>query len=285
MPMYVNNRQDKIEVTGEVIAYLQEVFAVAARRERLSPEVEVSLALVDDREMRELNRTYRGVDASTDVLSFAMREATAGEPPVDAREEALLGDVVISLETAARQAREYGHSLEREAGFLLAHGLLHLLGYDHDEPARAEVMQKKQEEIMVAAGLPRLGGTEPDHLLALAAQVQARAYAPYSGFPVGAALLGASGEVYTGCNVENAVYGLSLCAERVAVVQAVAAGERSFLALAVVAGEGKQGYWPCGACRQFLWEFGDMVVMVPGPDGRPQMRQLHQLLPEPFAMK
>lgn len=284
MPLYVSNRQDKIEVSSELSSRLEDVFAAAARLERLSPEAEVSLALVDDCEMRELNRTYRGVDASTDVLSFAMQESAAGEPQiVDAREEALLGDVVISLETAARQAEEYGHSLEREAGFLLAHGILHLLGYDHEEPARAEVMQKKQEEIMVAAGLPRL--PRGMDLLAMAAELQARAYAPYSGFPVGAALLGTSGEVYTGCNVENAAYGLSLCAERVAAVRAVAAGERAFLALAVVAGEGKEGYWPCGACRQFLWEFGDMVIMVPGPAGKPQMRLLSQLLPEPFAMK
>ncbi|TDA70248.1 MAG: cytidine deaminase [Clostridia bacterium] len=126
---------------------------------------------------------------------------------------------------------------------------------------------------------------EPGRLLALAAQVQARAYAPYSGFPVGAALLGISGAVYTGCNVENTAYGLSLCAERAAAVQAVAAGERSFLALAVVAGAGNEGCWPCGACRQFLWEFGDMVVMVPGPDRKPQMRLLSQLLPEPFAIQ
>jgi len=99
-----------------------------------------------------------------------------------------------------------------------------------------------------------------EELVAQAMQARERAYAPYSGYRVGAALLGKSGRVYTGCNVENAVYPLCTCAERVAVVKAVSEGEREFIALAVVT---ENGATPCGSCRQTLREFGeDIVVLV-----------------------
>ena len=81
--------------------------------------------MVDDKYIQELNRQYRNVDAPTDVLSFAMRERAAGEDNIDFCEEELLGDVVISLERATMQAAEYGHSIEREVGFLVVHGVLH----------------------------------------------------------------------------------------------------------------------------------------------------------------
>ena len=104
---------------------------------------EVSVLLTDDEEMRQLNNTYRGIDAPTDVLAFAMRE---GED-VGGPDSNLLGDVVISLETAARQAKTAAHSLENEAAFLTVHGVLHLLGYDHRTPADAAVMFDKQQNI------------------------------------------------------------------------------------------------------------------------------------------
>ncbi len=107
-------------------------------------------------------------------------------------------------------------------------------------------------------------------LLARAREARANAYAPYSRFPVGAALLAADGRVFTGCNVENASFGLTNCAERVAIGKAVSEGAREFAAIAVVGPEDQAGCTPCGACRQVLSEFGpDMPVIMPsaGPDG------------------
>lgn len=110
------------------------------------------------------------------------------------------------------------------------------------------------------------------------------AYAPYSGFAVGAALLTAEGQLYTGCNVENASYPAGLCAERVALGAAVAAGERQFIALAV-AGSGKDFCTPCGICRQMLAEFcqPNLVVLAISGMGRYRRFTLGELLPEAFG--
>lgn len=121
-------------------------------------------------------------------------------------------------------------------------------------------------------------------LIALAQQARERAYAPYSNFPVGAALLGRSGQVYTGCNVENAAYPLCTCAERTAVTKAVSEGESEFEAIAVVTATGAT---PCGACRQILREFGgrdgDLRVIIADLDGNVRTFTIDQLLPEGFT--
>ncbi len=118
-------------------------------------------------------------------------------------------------------------------------------------------------------------------LLAAARRAQRRAYAPYSRFKVGAAVLTVSGKIFTGGNIENASYGLTLCAERVAVAQAVSAGQRRFKALAIVTSAA--GATPCGACRQVLAEFGDCVILC-AATGRRQVQQLRlaELLPRAF---
>lgn len=103
--------------------------------------------------------------------------------------------------------------------------------------------------------------TEFTRLIDAAWEVREKAYAPYSKFAVGAALFGADGIVYRGCNVENLSYGLTICAERSAICQAIAAGCRSFAGLAVVA-DTTEPISPCGACRQFLAEFGDLPVIM-----------------------
>lgn len=121
-------------------------------------------------------------------------------------------------------------------------------------------------------------------LLAEAEAARASAYAPYSRFAVGAALLGAEGRIVRGANVENASYGLTICAERAAVAAAVAQGLRAFRAVAVVGPAGANPCWPCGACRQVLWEFAPALwVVVEGPEGQPLVRRLAELLPEAFG--
>jgi cytidine deaminase len=114
-----------------------------------------------------------------------------------------------------------------------------------------------------------------------AAAARTRAYAPYSGFRVGAAVRTADGSVYTGCNVENASYSLSHCAERVAIHRAVADGHRHLVEVAVVA-DGAEPVMPCGACRQVMAEFGVRRVVAATPAGRVRVRSLRRLLAEPF---
>jgi len=126
--------------------------------------------------------------------------------------------------------------------------------------------------------------TSDRELVALAAKAREKAYAPYSRFPVGAALLGRSGRVYTGCNVENAAYPLATCAERTALVKAVSEGERSFEAIAVVT---ETGATPCGACRQILREFGgaggELRVLVADTAGKVRHFTIDELLPAGFT--
>lgn len=122
---------------------------------------------------------------------------------------------------------------------------------------------------------------EDKELIALAAEARRKAYAPYSQYAVGAALLTASGKVYTGCNVENASYGLSVCAERTAAFQAVCDGEREFTAIAVVT---ENAGTPCGACRQVLAEFGpEMRVLVADASGDYRVYSLPELLLDFFG--
>lgn len=130
-----------------------------------------------------------------------------------------------------------------------------------------------------------LNRSDAERLLEAARQAATRAYAPYSGFPVGAAILTGDGSVVTGCNVENASYPLTVCAERVAAGSAVAAGHREFAAIAVTAPK-RAGVTPCGGCRQVLNEFqpaqGDLLVILEGAGG-PEIVPLSELLPRGFG--
>lgn len=108
-----------------------------------SDNYEVSIHIIGDDEIRELNKLYRGVDSETDVLAFSLKEGADAELSGN-----LLGDVVISITTAESQAQKYGHSLEAELSLLTIHGVLHLLGYDHEDNDEAYQMRKKQKEIL-----------------------------------------------------------------------------------------------------------------------------------------
>jgi probable rRNA maturation factor len=114
-------------------------------------DCQLSVVITDDAEIRALNRQYTGEDRPTDVLSFSQEE---GEPFVSpAGEPRRLGDVIVSLETAERQAAEAGHDLEAEVAHLLAHGILHLLGYDHAEPDEEREMRERERAVLSKAGI------------------------------------------------------------------------------------------------------------------------------------
>ena len=117
-----------------------------------SEECEVSIFLTDDDEIHRLNRLYRDVDRPTDVLAFAMREGLDGE-----LNRQILGDVVISVPTTERQAIIYGHTFEAEMALLVSHGVLHLLGYDHEEKNDILVLRHRQEEILRSLGYDLTG--------------------------------------------------------------------------------------------------------------------------------
>ncbi|MEK3881615.1 rRNA maturation RNase YbeY [Paenibacillus sp. PL2-23] len=158
-----SNEQDKVNIPDAWIEKLQELLRLAGEAEGMS-EGEVTLTFVDDAAIHELNREYRGIDRPTDVLSFAMQDDGTEELDiifeVESEDEldpisGMLGDIIISVERAVSQSQEYGHSLEREIGFLFVHGYLHLIGYDHQDEASEAIMTAKQEAVLRQAGLTR----------------------------------------------------------------------------------------------------------------------------------
>jgi cytidine deaminase len=124
--------------------------------------------------------------------------------------------------------------------------------------------------------------SENENLVTAARRARENAHAPYSNFRVGAALRGSSGRIFSGCNVENATYGLTVCAERVAIFKAISEGERGFSAIAVVTDTDKLTP-PCGACRQLIWEFcGDVPVTMANLGEKRETLQMKELFPKPF---
>ena len=150
----VKNNQAKVRVPVGIRLLIRRCCKAVLVSEHFKQDAEVSVSFVSDEEIRRLNRIYRKKDRVTDVLSFPLGQ----NGHYDTNKEtgcALLGDVVISLETAMKQARMYGHSLEREIGFLTVHSMLHLLGYDHlDEGEEKRKMRGREEAI--AASIPNM---------------------------------------------------------------------------------------------------------------------------------
>ncbi len=117
---------------------------------------EVNVVIVDAQAIREFNSVYRGIDKETDVLSFAINEIGDEEPAYESPEpDNMLGDILICMERAYSQAQEYGHTLERELAFLTVHGMLHLLGYEHENDNEKMLMRSLEEKAMEGLGLVR----------------------------------------------------------------------------------------------------------------------------------
>ena len=141
MEIYYDDRQDDIEITEEIKNLIEKSIAAVLKVENLDENVEVSVSFVGDEEIRDLNRDYRGVDKSTDVLSFPMDD----EFIIDNR---ILGDVIINTRRVMEQAEELGQSEERELSYLTVHSILHLLGYDHMEDEDKREMREREKLAM-----------------------------------------------------------------------------------------------------------------------------------------
>lgn len=135
-----DNRQGIMEITVENMKLIENAVEASLKVEKCEGDYEVSVSFVTNEEIRELNRDYRNVDSETDVLSFPMEEIFEGT--------IILGDIVLSTERIIEQAKDFGHSLEREMLYLTVHSMLHLLGYDHMNAEEKETMRKKEKEVM-----------------------------------------------------------------------------------------------------------------------------------------
>ena len=266
MQIYVNKSVKPAKLKADMYRLAE----LCVKEEKLNPDsVSISVSFVDKNEIRRLNREFRNVDSVTDVLSFPQFERKdlkkLSLPEIE------LGDVVICMDKVKEQAKEFGHSEERESLYLFAHSIFHLLGYDHMTEKDKKAMRAKEETVMKKMNLPQISDKD---LIKLAKEARENAYAPFSEFKVGAALLTKEGRVFTGCNVENSSYGGTICAERVAAVKAVSEGFKNFEALAVTE-------MPCGICRQFLYEFNPNLRII----CKSKTYTLKELLPEGFRLK
>ena len=258
--MILEFEDERSLLSDEAKALMQRCADAAQAAEGVSEPLAAFVRIVGDGEIQAINREQRGKDVSTDVLSFPTVNYPAGktagacarllrreyDPEIGA---CVIGDIVISMDHVRAQAAEYGHSERRESGYLLTHGLFHLMGYDHMTDHDKPVMRAMEEKTLASIGLTREEETVTDErLLELAVGMLDYSYSPYSHYPVGAALLAKDGRVFTGCNIENAAFGNTMCAERTALFKAVSEGVREFTALAI-ASRGSAPF-PCGACRQ-----------------------------------
>ena len=155
--IYFVNDQDKLPVTYKLKMLTRRAVETVLEHEQYNNSCEVSVTYTDNEQIHALNLQYRQVDRPTDVLSFPLMDFSGeSEEPVADEPVVSLGDIVISLEKAAEQAAEYGHSFEREVAFLTVHSMLHLLGYDHERSEEEERdMFRRQDEILTACNFKR----------------------------------------------------------------------------------------------------------------------------------
>lgn len=150
----IDNKQKEIKIPTGLRMLVRRCCNAVLRMEHFPDPAEISVTFVDNNQIQELNKQYRNKDASTDVLSFPMGENGIYDTNHTTGAK-ILGDIVISMEKAMEQADRYGHSLEREVGYLTAHSMLHLLGYDHEQGGIERVhMREKEEQVMTQLGLP-----------------------------------------------------------------------------------------------------------------------------------
>lgn len=274
----------------QAVSELQRAAEAVARMEGADVPLYAHLLITDDKEIHQINREYRGVDRPTDVLSFPTLPCRPGHTlgcdpgqayrEMDESGDCFLGDIILSLPMARAQAQEYGHSLKREVTYLTVHALCHLMGYDHIEPEDRRRMRAMEEKALGSIGISRVTDEE---LMEMARKAMEFSYSPYSHYRVGAALLSKEGQVFSGCNIENASYGASNCAERTALFKAVSEGVREFTAIAIAAE--KAAPWPCGICRQALNEFAPDIRVIVTWDGQKAEATLNELLAHGFGPK
>lgn len=136
--IYFDNRQDLIKIDEEIEKIVEKSIEAALKEIEFTDDYEVSVSFVGDDEIHELNRDYRGVDRTTDVLSF----------PMDDEFTNMLGDIVININKVIEQAKEYGHSEKREISYLTVHSTLHLMGFDHEEEEDKKEMRAVEDRVM-----------------------------------------------------------------------------------------------------------------------------------------
>ena len=149
----ISNSQKEVKIPTGLRMLVRRCCNAVLRMENFQGAAEVSVTFANNEQIHELNKMHRNVDAPTDVLSFPMGED--GKYDIDPATNAkILGDIVISMEKAVEQAERFGHTLQREVGYLTAHSMLHLLGYEHEEPLEKVHMREKEELVMTQLGLP-----------------------------------------------------------------------------------------------------------------------------------
>ncbi|MBE6856318.1 MAG: rRNA maturation RNase YbeY [Ruminococcus sp.] len=156
LKVYVKNNQTEVKVPVGIRLLIRRCCQAVLSTEGFGKDAEVSVSFVSNSEIKNLNKIYRDKDSVTDVLSFPLTGADGTEEINQETGAVLLGDIVISLETAVKQASNYGHSLEREIGFLTVHSMLHLLGYDHETSQLDQrIMREKEESVLEKLGISR----------------------------------------------------------------------------------------------------------------------------------
>lgn len=159
MNLLINDDKNWLKDKSHMANIIEDVVKKALEEEKLTRDVEVSITLTDDPTIKDINYNYRNINEVTDVLSFPQIDWAEDDMPNGYTrlpgEDMILGDIVISVDRLISQAREYNHSLDRELGFLLAHSMFHLLGYDHMSKADEKEMISKQEKVLGKLGLER----------------------------------------------------------------------------------------------------------------------------------